>query len=80
MEYQPSSRSRHWTGPYLKSWKDVLNTNTITPFQQFAYTKGKNATDSAMIIDAMDILYTGHVDGTLVSSDSDFYAFSDPFA
>ena len=54
-------------------WKDVLLENSIIPIQQYSYTTGKNATDSAMIIDAMDILYSGHVDGfCLVSSDSDF--------
>ncbi|CAA6826034.1 MAG: Maebl [uncultured Aureispira sp.] len=62
-----------WTKPHLKKWKDLLLTNAITPIQQYAYTTGKNATDSAMIIDAMDILYSGKVDGfCLVSSDSDF--------
>lgn len=62
-----------WTKPHLKKWKDMLLTNAITPIQQYAYTTGKNATDSAMIIDAMDILYSGKVDGfCLVSSDSDF--------
>ncbi|WP_319524104.1 NYN domain-containing protein [uncultured Desulfosarcina sp.] len=62
-----------WTSPELKSWKDVLLQHSIQPIQQFAYTKGKNATDSAMIIDAMDLLYTGKFDGfCLVSSDSDF--------
>ena len=62
-----------WTGPGLKSWKDVLLEHSIQPMQQFAYTKGKNATDSAMIIDAMDLLYTGKFDGfCIVSSDSDF--------
>ena len=62
-----------WTGPGLKSWKDVLLQHSIQPMQQFAYTKGKNATDSAMIIDAMDLLYTGKFDGfCIVSSDSDF--------
>ena len=55
------------------SWKDELLTNSIMPIQQFSYTQGKNATDSAMIIDAMDILYTNDVDGfCIVSSDSDF--------
>ena len=55
------------------SWKDELLTNSITPIQQFSYTQGKNSTDSAMIIDAMDILYTNDVDGfCIVSSDSDF--------
>jgi len=62
-----------WTGPALKGWKEVLLQHSIQPMQQFVYTKGKNATDSAMIIDAMDLLYTGHFDGfCLVSSDSDF--------
>ena len=62
-----------WTQPRLKKWKDVLLENAINPVQQYSYTTGKNATDSAMIIDAMDILYSGKVDGfCLVSSDSDF--------
>lgn len=62
-----------WTKPTLASWKTVLLDNSITPIQQYGYTTGKSATDSAMIIDAMDILYTGHVEGfCLVSSDSDF--------
>ena len=62
-----------WTTPNLASWKPLLLENAITPVQQFGYTTGKNSTDSAMIIDAMDILYTGQVDGfVLVSSDSDF--------
>lgn len=62
-----------WTNPRLSGWKAVLLDNAITPIQQYSYTSGKNATDSAMIIDAMDILYTGRVDGfCLVSSDSDF--------
>ena len=62
-----------WTSTHNSSWKDELLTNSIMPIQQFSYTQGKNATDSAMIIDAMDILYTGHVDGfCIVSSDSDF--------
>lgn len=62
-----------WTSPYVKKWKGVLLENAITPVQQYSYTVGKNATDSAMIIDAMDILYTGKVNGfCLVSSDSDF--------
>lgn len=62
-----------WTKPNLGAWKQVLLENSITPIQQYSYTTGKNATDSAMIIDAMDILYSGHVDGfCLVSSDSDF--------
>ena len=62
-----------WTSPHVTKWKNVLLETAITPIQQYAYTVGKNATDSAMIIDAMDILYTGKVDGfCLVSSDSDF--------
>ena len=62
-----------WTSTQHSSWKDELLTNSITPIQQFSYTQGKNSTDSAMIIDAMDILYTNDVDGfCIVSSDSDF--------
>ena len=62
-----------WGSHGLTSWKNTLLENAVTPKQQFAYTTGKNATDSAMIIDAMDILYTGKTDGfVLVSSDSDF--------
>lgn len=62
-----------WTSPHVKGWKDVLNQHAIIPVQQFAYTTGKNATDSAMIIDAMDLLYTRNFSGfCLVSSDSDF--------
>ena len=62
-----------WTNPSLSKWKNVLLENAITPIQQYAYTTGKNATDSAMIIDAMDILYSEKVQGfCLVSSDSDF--------
>lgn len=62
-----------WTSNQHSSWKEVLLQNSISPIQQFSYTQGKNATDSAMIIDAMDILYTGTVDGfCIVSSDSDF--------
>lgn len=62
-----------WTTPYLGQWKAVLLEHSIQPIQQFAYTTGKNATDSAMIIDAMDLLYTGPFDAfCLVSSDSDF--------
>ena len=62
-----------WTTPNMASWKPILLENAITPIQQYGYTTGKNSTDSAMIIDAMDILYTGEVDGfVLVSSDSDF--------
>lgn len=62
-----------WTKPQLGKWKAILLENAITPIQQYGYTIGKNATDSAMIIDAMDILYSNYVDGfCLVSSDSDF--------
>jgi len=62
-----------WTVPGLKGWKEVLLQYSIQPMQQFAYTKGKNATDSAMIIDALDLLYTNNFDGfCIVSSDSDF--------
>jgi uncharacterized LabA/DUF88 family protein len=62
-----------WTKPVLTKWKNLLLENAITPIQQYAYTTGKNATDSAMIIDAMDILYSEKVNGfCLVSSDSDF--------
>ncbi|MEI8325663.1 MAG: NYN domain-containing protein [Betaproteobacteria bacterium] len=62
-----------WTTQHLKSWKEVLHKLAIQPIQQFAYTTGKNATDSALIIDAMDVLHAGGVDGfCLVSSDSDF--------
>jgi uncharacterized LabA/DUF88 family protein len=62
-----------WTTPQLKSWKEVLHTYALKPEQQFAYTSGKNATDSALIIDAMDIIYTAGIDGIcIVSSDSDY--------
>jgi len=62
-----------WTKPTVSGWKGVLLESAITPVQQYSYTTGKNATDSAMIIDAMDILYSGRVDGfCIVSSDSDF--------
>ncbi|HYQ58517.1 MAG TPA: NYN domain-containing protein [Draconibacterium sp.] len=62
-----------WTKPILARWKNLLLENAITPIQQYGYTTGKNATDSAMIIDAMDILYSEKVNGfCLVSSDSDF--------
>jgi uncharacterized LabA/DUF88 family protein len=62
-----------WTGCGLKAWKDQLLNLSIQPIQQFAYTHGKNSTDMAMIIDAMDLLYSGRFDGfCLVSSDSDF--------
>jgi uncharacterized LabA/DUF88 family protein len=66
-----------WTKPTSASWKDVLLENSITPIQQYGYTTGKNATDSAMIIDAMDILYSKNVDGfCIASSDSDFTKLS----
>jgi uncharacterized LabA/DUF88 family protein len=62
-----------WTKPSLSKWKNILLDNAITPIQQYGYTQGKNSTDSAMIIDAMDILYSEKVNGfCLVSSDSDF--------
>lgn len=62
-----------WTKPQLASWKTVLLNHSITPIQQYSYTTGKNATDAALIIDAMDILYSHNVDGfCIVSSDSDF--------
>jgi len=62
-----------WTGPHVSGWKNSLLENAITPIQQYGYTTGKNSTDSAMIIDAMDILYRDNVDGfCIVSSDSDF--------
>src|SRR6201985_3231300 len=62
-----------WTRPNVSGWKNVLLENAITPIQQYSYTSGKNSTDSALIIDAMDILYTGKVDGfCIISSDSDF--------
>lgn len=62
-----------WTTPEMKSWKQALHVYALQPVQQFRYTAGKNATDSAMIIDAMDVLYTAGVDGfCLVSSDSDY--------
>ncbi|MBN1222715.1 MAG: NYN domain-containing protein [Candidatus Aminicenantes bacterium] len=62
-----------WTKANMKGWKDTLNINAIQPIQQFRYTTGKNSTDSAMIIDAMDILHSDQVDGfCLVSSDSDY--------
>lgn len=63
----------NWTTPQLGAWKDVLHEYAIQPMQQFNYTTGKNATDSALIIDAMDLLHAGNLDGfCLVSSDSDF--------
>lgn len=62
-----------WTSTHLRSWKEHLLQHSIQPIQQFGYTTGKNATDSAMIIDAMDLLYTEEFDGfCIVSSDSDF--------
>jgi uncharacterized LabA/DUF88 family protein len=62
-----------WTTPNLGRWKEALLEYSLQPIQQFAYTKGKNATDSALIIDAMDLLYAGNLDGfCIVSSDSDF--------
>ena len=62
-----------WTSTGLRGWKEILLHHSIQPVQQFAYTRGKNATDSAMIIDAMDLLYTGNFNGfCLVTSDSDF--------
>ena len=62
-----------WTSPNIGGWKQSLLENAVTPVQQYGYTTGKNSTDSAMIIDAMDILYSNRVDGfVLVSSDSDF--------
>ena len=62
-----------WTSPNMASWKSILLECALTPIQQYGYTTGKNSTDSAMIIDAMDILYSGNCDGfVLVSSDSDF--------
>jgi NYN domain/OST-HTH/LOTUS domain len=63
----------NWTTPQLQGWKPLLNEFAIQPMQEFAYTVGKNATDSSLIIDAMDLLYSGNLDGfCLVSSDSDF--------
>jgi uncharacterized LabA/DUF88 family protein len=62
-----------WTKPTVSGWKGVLLENAITPVQQYSYTSGKNSSDSALIIDAMDILYSGRVEGfCIVSSDSDF--------
>ncbi|WP_333859533.1 NYN domain-containing protein [Clostridium sp.] len=62
-----------WTNPQLASWKNVLLNYSISPIQQYGYTTGKNSTDTALIIDAMDILYSSNVDGfCIVSSDSDF--------
>jgi uncharacterized LabA/DUF88 family protein len=62
-----------WTSPQMNAWKKVLNDFAVVPVQQFGYTTGKNSTDSALIIDAMDLLYTQKLDGfCIVSSDSDF--------
>src|SRR6478609_7255249 len=62
-----------WTKPTVSGWKSVLLENAIIPIQQYSYTSGKNSSDSALIIDAMDILYSGKVDGfCIISSDSDF--------
>jgi uncharacterized LabA/DUF88 family protein len=62
-----------WTKPHVSGWKNILLDHAISPIQQYSYTTGKNSSDSALIIDAMDILYTGRVDGfCVVSSDSDF--------
>lgn len=62
-----------WTKPGVNGWKTVLVENAVTPIQQYSYTSGKNSSDSAMIIDAMDLLYAGNTDGFfIVSSDSDF--------
>lgn len=62
-----------WSSENLKNWKTVLNELSVQPVQQFAYTTGKNSTDASMIIDAMDLLYSGKFDAfALVSSDSDF--------
>ncbi len=62
-----------WTSDRLRGWKDAANEHSVQPVQQFAYTTGKNATDSALIIDAMDLLHQGALDGfAIVSSDSDF--------
>src|SRR5687767_14983467 len=62
-----------WTTPQLSGWKTALNRHAIVPIQQFAYTTGKNATDSMLIIDAMDLMYSGNLQAfALVSSDSDF--------
>lgn len=62
-----------WTSQHLKGWKNYLHEHALQPIQQFGYTTGKNSTDSAMIIDAMDLLYTKNFDGfCIVSSDSDF--------
>ena len=70
-----------WTKPHVANWKTVLLDHAITPIQQYSYTTGKNSSDSAMIIDAMDILYTGRVDGfCIVSSDSDLTGWQRGYA
>ena len=72
---EPSVRRIYgdFSSPHLKSWADILQKHAIDPYQQFAYTKGKNASDIALVIDAMDLLHSGRFDGfCLVSSDSDF--------
>jgi len=62
-----------WTNPHMNSWKEKINQYSISPIQKFSYTSGKNSTDSSLIIDAMDILYAGNIDGfCIVSSDSDY--------
>jgi len=62
-----------WTSDRLRGWKEAANEHSIQPIQQFSYTTGKNSTDSALIIDAMDLLHQNHLDGfAIVSSDSDF--------
>ena len=62
-----------WTKPQMNSWKEIINQFSISPIQKFSYTTGKNSTDSSLIIDAMDILHSGSVEGfCIVSSDSDY--------
>lgn len=62
-----------WTTPHMNSWKEIINLHSFSPIQKFSYTTGKNSTDSSMIIDAMDILHSGSVEGfCIVSSDSDY--------
>lgn len=62
-----------WTSDRLRGWKEAANEHSIQPIQQFSYTTGKNSTDSALIIDAMDLLHQNHLDGfAIISSDSDF--------
>lgn len=62
-----------WTTPHMNKWKSQLNTYAVRPMQKFAYTSGKNSTDTALIIDAMDLLHSKKVDGfCIVSSDSDY--------